>query len=163
MFGLTPLPLYAIAFLLATNLATGLGLKWSMSNTEAEKQKVVECRAKHAVFVEQTNAIGEIAKEKARLEKLENERIANDTAKGWAAALGAVRASKSDLDKRMRDSAARRGSGGGGLSAPAQDRPGDAGTGTDSIPSPARVAQDCAETTITLNYLQSYIERIQDE
>ena len=65
-----------------------------------------------------------------------------------------------ERDKRVRD-AAGRGSGSGSVPQVSGDRPGDAVPDADSIPSPARVAADCAETTvITLNFLQSYIEQM---
>jgi hypothetical protein len=152
--------IYVIAFLLATNIVAGIGWKVSASNAAAEKQKVVACQAKHDAFVGQVEAQGEIAKAKAKIKERQNAQIAEDTSNGWAAALVRVRAI--ERDKRVRD-AARRGAGGSGVPAPAQDRPGDAQAGSDTVPSPARVAADCAETTITLNYLQSYVERLQNE
>jgi len=151
--------IYVIAFLLATNIISGIGWKWSATNAEAERQKVVACQAKHDAFVAQTQAAGKLAAEKAKAQEKEHARISDATAKGWASAIDVVRA---DYAQRVRD-AARRSAGGSGLSAPTQDRPGDAQASTDAVPSPARVAADCAETTITLNYLQSYIERIQHE
>jgi hypothetical protein len=151
--------IYVIAFLLATNIVAGIGWKVSASNAEAEKQKVVACQAKHDAFVGQTETQGEIAKAKAKIKERQNAQIAEDTSNGWAAALVRVRA---DYGKRLRD-AASRSAGGSGVSAPSQDRPGDAQARPDTVPSPARVAADCAETTITLNYLQSYVERLQNE
>lgn len=160
MFGLTPITLYAIIGLLISN-AVFVGL-WQFADSRADKQEalVVACQAKHDAFVEQTEALGEIAKAKAKIKERQNAQIAEDTSNGWAAALSRVR--DIERDKRMRD-AARRSAGGSGLSAPTQDRPGDAQAGTDTVPSPARVAADCAETTIALNYLQSYVERVQNE
>ena len=160
MFGLAPLPMYAIIFLLVTN---GLSfLFWQMADSRADryKDKAAACAAQHDAFVAQSKAQGQIATEKAKQKEAENERISKSTAKGWAAAVVAVRADRDNLNKRLRESASRS-AGGSGLSAPTQDRPGDAQAGTDTIPSPERVAADCAETTITLNYVQSYIERLE--
>jgi hypothetical protein len=160
MFGLNPAILYLLIALLAGN---GIfAALWQFADSRADKQEalVVACQAKHDAFVEQTEALGEIAKAKAKIKERQNAQIAEDTSNGWAAALSRVR--DIERDKRMRD-AARRSAGGSGVSAPAQDRPGDARTGPDTVPSPARVAADCAETTITLNYLQSYVERLQNE
>jgi hypothetical protein len=155
-FLMSPL-VYVVAFLLATNIIAGIGWKVSATHAQAADQKVVECRAKHAVFVEQTKAIGEIAKEKARIEKQENERIANETSNGWAAAIAVVRA---DAAQRVR-LAAKRSAGGGSMPQVSKDRPGDAVPESDAIPSAERVAQDCAETTVTANFLQAYIERLE--
>ena len=146
--------LYVIAFLVATNIVSALGWKVASSEAGEQKQKVVACQAKHDAFVGQVRAQGELAKEKAKAEEAENARIADETSRGWAAAIAVVRA------ERLRN-ATSRGSGSGGLSAPAEDRPGNAPAGADAIPSPERLAADCAEATVTANYLQSYIERME--
>lgn len=151
--------IYVIAFLLATNVIAGIGWKVSAANVDAEKQKVVACQAKHDAFVDQVEKQGEIAKAKAKIKERQNAQIAEDTSNGWAAALERVRA---DYSKRLRD-AARRSADSGGVSAPGQDQSGSAQADPDAIPSPARVAADCAETTVTANFLQSYIERLQNE
>jgi len=150
-----------IAALVALVLqAATLGWGFVQSNrADAYKGKLETCNATHAAFVMQTEAVGRIAAAKAKATEEANRRTADETAQGWAAALAVVRA---DYAKRLRTAAAAS-AGGGGVSPPAQDRPGDAQTGPDTVPSPARVAADCAETTITLNYLQSYVERLQNE
>lgn len=152
--------IYVIALLLATNLITGIGWKWSASNAEAEKQKVINCQAQHDAFVAQVKAQGQIAAEKAKAQEKENARISDATAKGWAAAIDRVRA---DFAAGRLRATAGRSSSGSGLSAPAKDSSGPAQTNPDAIPATARVAADCAETTVTANFLQAYIERIQDE
>ena len=161
MFGLNPLPFYAIIFLLGTNIAAGIGWYASSSAAASAKQQVVECKAEYQAFVSHAKAVGEIAKEKAKIEKIENERVANETANGWAAAVHHVRADRAGLAQRLRIAEPRRNSGGSGVSAPAQDQSGNARASSDSVPDPARVAADCAESTVTANYLQSYIERIE--
>jgi hypothetical protein len=140
--------------------AITLGWGFVQSN-KADRQEalVIACQAKHDAFVDQVEAQGEIAKAKARIKERQNVQIAEDTANGWAAAIERVRA---DYGQRLRD-ATRRGAGGGGVSAPAKDPSGHAEAGSDTVPSPERVASDCAETTITANFLQSYIERLQNE
>lgn len=150
-----------IAVLVAVVLQ-GLTLGWGFvqsSRADSYKEKLQSCNATHAAFVLQTDSVGRIAAAKAKETEEKNRRTADETAKGWAAALAVVRA---DYAKRLR-AATNASAGGGGVSAPAQDRPGDAQAGPDAVPSPARVAADCAETTITLNYLQSYVERLQNE
>ena len=77
---------------------------------------------------------------------------------GWAAALDVVRSDTAT--KRLRDSA-RRSSGSGAVPKVPGDRPGIAVPDPDAIPAAARIAQDCAETTLTANFLQSYIERME--
>lgn len=51
---------------------------------------------------------------------------------------------------------------GGGLSLPASAG-GAASNGQDAVPSPARVAEECAETTLQLNMLQDWTERVRKE
>lgn len=150
--------IYVIAFLVVTNIVSALGWKVASSEAGEQKQRVVACQAKHDAFVGQVRAQGELAKEKAKAKEVEHARIADETSRGWAAALSVVRA---DYAKRLRVAASGGSSGAGGLSAPAEDRSGNAPAGTDAIPSPERVAADCAESTVTANYLQSYIERIE--
>ena len=159
-FGLVMSP--TIIAVLVAMVLQGLTLGWGFvqsNRADAFKGKLETCNATHAAFVLQTESIGQIAAAKAKATEETNRRTADETAQGWASALTVVRA---DYAKRLR-SAASAGAGGSGLSAPTKDRPGDTQTGTDAIPSPARVAADCAETTITLNYLQSYVERLQNE
>lgn len=156
---LTGPALYIIVVLLCTNLLAGVGYLLKSASAEEYKAQVSECKATHAAFVAQTESQGKLAAQKARNKEAENAKVAKETSDGWAAAIAAVRA---DYAKRLR-LAASRDSGGSGVSAPAQDRPGDAQASPDTVPSPARVAADCAETTITLNYLQSYVERLQNE
>ena len=137
-----------------------LTLGWGfVQNNRAEsyKGKLETCNATHAAFVLQTESIGRIAAAKAKEAEESNRRTADETAKGWAAAIAVVRA---DYAKRLRD-AAGRGSGSGTMPGVSQDRPGDAILHADAVPSPTRVAADCAETTVTANFLQSYIERIE--
>ena len=159
MFGLTPIPMYAIVFLIFSNVCTFLF--WQFADSKADRQEAIalKCAAEHKATIAQVDAMGHIAKEQAKAKEAEDAKIADETATGWAAALGVVRAGAA---QRMRDES-RRSAGGGGLSAPSQDTPGHAQAGADAIPSPARVAADCAETTVTANFLQSYIERLQHE
>lgn len=159
MFGLNPIPLYAIIFLIFSNACTFLFWQFADSKADKYEAKLATCAAEHKATIAQVDAMGRIAKEQAKAKEAEDAKIADETATGWAAALGVVRAGAA---QRMRDES-RRSAGGGGLSAPSQDTPGHAQAGADAIPSPARVAADCAETTVTANFLQSYIERLQHE
>lgn len=144
--------------LIAAALQCLTGLGWFVTSTKLESAhvKLEKCKQDHAAFVDQTRRVGERAQERVKAIETEQQRIADETAKGWAAALDVVRA---DAARRMR--LANRDSGGGGLSpSPQVGFPSDAAD-TDPIPPPERVAADCAETTLTANYLQSYIEQLQ--
>ena len=148
-----------IAVLVAVVLQ-GLTLGWGFvqsSRADSYKEKLQSCNATHAAFVLQTESVGRSAAAKAKETEENNRRTADETAKGWAAALAVVRA---DYAKRLRLATSGSASS-GSVSKVSQDRPGHALPESDAIPSPARVAADCAETTITLNYLQSYIEQIE--
>ena len=117
-----------------------------------------KCKQDHAIFLDQTRRAGERAAERAKLIEYEQRRIADETAKSWAAALDYVRA---DAARRMRLAAGN--SGGSGLSQAAQSGLQAPAADPDPIPPPEKLAADCAETTLTANALQSYIERLQHE
>ena len=122
------------------------------------KAELETCAANHKAFVSLTKSAGDLAKAKAQATELKNEIIVEQTHTGWAAALASVR---TDANRERLRVAAGGSSGGSGVSAPAQDRPFNAGTDPNAIPPAARIAQDCAETTVTANYLQSYIEKVE--
>ena len=122
------------------------------------KAELETCTANHKAFVSLTKSAGDLAKVKAQATELKNEIIVEQTHTGWAAALASVR---TDASRERLRVATGGGSSGSGVSAPAQDRPFNAGTDANAIPPAARVAQDCAETTVTANYLQSYIEKVE--
>lgn len=157
MFGLNPIPLYTIIFLIFSNACSFLFWQFADSKADKFEAKLATCAAEHKAVIAQVDAIGRVAKEQAKAKEAEYAQIADETATGWATAIGVVRA---DAAKRLRD-ASGRSSGGGGLSAPTQDTSGHAEASADPIPAPERVAADCAEATVTANFLQSYIERIQ--
>ena len=146
--------------LIAAALQCATGLGWFVTSTKLDRAEVrlAKCKQDHAVFVDQTQRAGERAAERAKAEEKRNAEIADQTSRGWASAIAVVRA---DADRRVRNAA--RGAGGGGVSTPSPDRPGDAEAGPDPIPPAARVAADCAESTVTANYLQDFLERIQGQ
>jgi hypothetical protein len=148
---------------LIIGLAAALGgaiLLLFLSNSRANQFEAERdaCKSEHKAFVSLTKSVGDLAKEKAKAVELKNEIISEQTTTGWAAALTSVR---TDANRERLRLAAGGSSGGSGVSAPAQDRPFNAGADPNTIPAPARVAQDCAETTVTANYLQSYIEKVE--
>ena len=152
---LTPISwiLVIAAFL---QIVTGFG--WWVTSTKLDNAytKLNLCEEKHQAFLDRTRRLSEMAKERAKLIEHEQRRIADETAKSWAAALDYVRA---DAARRMRLAAGS--AGGGGLSQTAQTGLQAPAADTDPIPAPERIAADCAETTLTANYLQSYIEQLQ--
>ena len=150
---LTPISwvLVIAAFL---QIVTGFG--WWVTSTKLDNAyaKLTQCEAKHKAFVEHTEYLAKEAQKKAEEVKAENERIANETARGWSAALAYVRA---DADKRLRY--ANRNSGSGsvsaqGITAPRTDEPAQV-----DLPSAERVIADCAEDTLTLVWLQDWVKR----
>ena len=140
-------------------IVTGFGWWVTSMKLDSAYTKITRCQDKHQAFVDQTRRAGERAQERVKAIETEQQRIADETAKGWAAALDVVRA---DAARRVR-LATNRGAGGSGLSQTAQTGFPSASADPDPIPASERVAADCAETTLTANYLQSYIERLQHE
>lgn len=157
MFGLTPITLYAIIALLCSNAA--FVVLWQFADSRADKQEalVQKCAADHKAFKDQVESSGRIAQAQAKQKEAEHEKLVEDTTKGWSAAIAVVRA---DAAQRVRN-AAKRSAGSGSMPQVSQDRPSDAVPDAESIPTPARVAADCAETTVTANFLQGYIERLE--
>ena len=158
MFGLTPLFFYIGVALIASNvLFAGM---WKYADLRADKQEalVQKCAADHRAFKDQVESSGRLAQAQAKQKEKEDAKIAKDTVDGWAAALAVVRSDAAT--QRLRD-AARRSTGSSAVPKVPGDRPGIAVPDTDPIPAPERVAQDCAETTVTANFLQEYIERIE--
>ena len=149
---------YLIIGLAAALAALSVLLFMSNARSKQFKAELETCAANHKAFVSLTKSAGELAKVKAQATELKNEIIVEQTHTGWAAALASVR---TDANRERLRVATGGSSSGGGVSAPTQDRPFNAGTDANAIPPAARVAQDCAETTITANYLQSYIEKVE--
>ena len=145
--------------LVAAFLQVITGLGWFISGVKLDKAtaNLAKCETQHKSFVEDTKRVAALQAEKARVREAEDRRIADETAKSWAANLDYVRA---DAARRLRVEAARNTRGSGvsaatqtGLSAPTAS--------ADPVPAPDRVAADCAEATLTANFLQAYLERLQ--
>ena len=160
MFGLNPIPMYLLIASLFCNVV--LATFWQFADSKADRQEAIalKCAAEHKATVALIDAMGKVAREHAKQTEVENAKIADETAAGWAAAFGVVR---SDAAKQRLRDAAGRGAGSGAVPQAVPNLSGDAQAGADAIPSAERIAQDCAETTVTANYLQSYIERIERE
>lgn len=135
MFGLSPLPLYALVFLLCTN-----GIAIVLWRTTAGDLRELQLRG--AIQAEETRRITK-----------DQERITDETVEGWAAALAVVRR---DYERRLRDAGTGKMP---GISRPAS---GPDATAGNAIPAPERVAADCAEETLKLIYLQRWISAQKD-
>ncbi len=155
---LSSIPFYVIVFLVATNVASLIGWEMSSSKAEANEQKVVACQAKHDAFVAQTRAQGDLAKEKAKAKEKQDAAIADETARGRANAIPVVRAY---VAKRLRDSASRS-AGSRALPEAGQAAGRTPRSSEDALPPTERIVADCAETTLTLVWLQHWITETQD-
>lgn len=156
-FVISPLA-WVVAFLLVTNVSAVIGWKLSESRLDATTHELRLCHAKSQAFKDQIEAQGRLAAERVRATEENHRRIANETATAWASALDSVRA---DAARRVRNAIANAGAGGSGVSATATTGLTPPIADPDPIPPSERVAADCAETTLTANALQSYIEQTQ--
>ena len=150
---LTPFYPWLLVFLLCTNGIAAV--MWVVNSHEATayKERATACAAKHDAFVEQVKAAGRAAEDRARAIDHENQRIADETAKGWAAALDVVRR---DANKRLRLAASRSAGAGSVSVAPISADRIDVGT-KEHLPATERVIADCSEDTLKLVWLQHWI------
>ena len=148
----------AIAFLIVTNIVAFGGWKLTTDSLTHTKGQLATCEATHKAFVDQTRVQGEQAEKKAKATETNNRRIADETAKGWASALDVVRA---DASRRVRQSAAGN-SGSRAVSEAGQAAARTDAAAEDALPAPERITADCAETTLTLVWLQHWVTETQD-
>lgn len=144
-----------IAFLICTNGIAGV--MWMVKSKDAAsyKAQLETSKARHKAFVDQVDAQGQIAETKAKQTEADNRRIADETAKGWAAALDAVR---TDVDRRVRLAA--RGSAGGSGVSPSRGGTVRIDDPTESpLPPPERIIADCSEDVLKLVWLQDFITK----
>lgn len=147
---------YVIAFLVVTNIGTALGWRWVAADLQDAEQKLETCKAGHQAFVDRVAARGKIAEEQAKWVKEYNERIADETSKGWAAALDSVRR---DAERRVRLATAGHGAFGGGVSAGGATPDRVVVATEEPLPPPERIIADCAEDTLKLVWLQDWVKR----
>ena len=155
MFGLTPVTLYLIIGLVFTNLATVVAWRVTEARLESATAETVACAAQHEAFVAQVRTEGEKARIKTADIIAKNTTIIEDIKHEYQTAVARVR---SDYAGRLRQQA-NRGSGGGLLPAVPGSASGSDAASQDPIPAPERIAADCAETTVTANFLQAFIEQ----
>ena len=155
MFGLNTITIYLIIGLAFSNLITGFA--WWIADTRLESAtaETIVCATRHEAFVANVKAEGAKAEHRTAEIISKNTTIVEDIKHEYQTAIDRVR---NDYAGRLRQQA-NRGSGGGVLPSVSGPTFGPNAAGTDSIPAPERVAADCAETTITLNYVQTFIEQ----
>ena len=147
MFGLNPVALYAIAFLLFTNLFTFAG--WRLADHEADKQerRAIVSEEKLNLFAEQVRIEGEKQTRRTAEIIAKGKQITEDMSHEYAKNLDRLRADYQRLRKQYADSS------GGGLS-----KVPDSARSIDAIPSDCLpLAADAAETTLTLITLQEWV------
>ncbi len=147
MFGLNPVALYAIAFLLFTNLFTFAG--WRLADHEADKQerRAIVSEEKLNLFAEQVRIEGEKQTRRTAEIIANGKQITEDMSHEYAKNLDRLRADYQRLRKQYADT---RGS-------KLPDVPGSA-QGIDAIPADCLpLAADAAETTLTLVALQEWV------
>lgn len=147
MFGLNPVALYAIAFLLFTNLFTFAG--WRLADHEADKQerRAIVSEEKLNLFAEQVRIEGEKQTRRTAEIIAKGKQITEDMSHEYAKNLDRLRADYQRLRKQYADSS------GGGLS-----KVPDSAKSIDAIPADCLpLAADAAETTLTLVTLQEWV------
>lgn len=147
MFGLNPVALYAIAFLVFTNLFTLAG--WRLAEHEADKQerRAVVAEEKLNLFAEQVRIEGEKQVRRTAEIIAKGRQITEDMNHEYAKNLDRLRADYQRLRKQYADSS------GGGLS-----KVPDSAQRVDAIPADCLpLAADAAETTLTLVTLQEWL------
>ena len=147
MFGLNPIALYAIAFLVFTNLFTFAG--WRMANHEADKQerRAIVAEEKMHLFSEQVRIEGEKQVRRTAEIIANGKKITEDMSHEYAKNLDRLRADYQRLRKQYAASA-----GGSGVRA-VSESPGS----IDAIPADCLpLAEQAAETTLMLESLQAW-------
>jgi len=149
---------FIVAFLIATNLVAFGGWKLTADNLTHTRAQLATCEATHKAFVDQTRVQGEQAEKSKKAVETNNRRIADETAHGLASALDVVR---NDAARRVRQSAAA-GSGSRAVSEAGKAAGRTAADAENNLPPAERLVADCAETTLTLVWLQHWITETQD-
>lgn len=155
MFGLNPITLWLIVGLVFTNLATVVAWRVTDARLESATAETVACAARHEAFVAQVQVEGQKAKQRTDEIIAKNNTIIEDIKHEYSTAIDRVR---NDYAGRLRRQAI--GSPGSGvLPAVPGSTPGPDAAYADPIPAPERITADCAETTVTANFLQAFIEQ----
>lgn len=152
MLGLTPIPLYSIAFLGCTTLATGFGWWITGVRLDHSKESIVACQTKHEAFVSQVRVEGEKAERKTAEIIANQSQITEDIKNEYSQNLDRLRADY----QRLRNTASRSPGSGNmpGISDPASRVEGSA---KNDLPDPGRIVAECAEETLKLIWLQQWV------
>ena len=140
MFGMNPIPLYAIVFLVFTNVFAGTG--WWVASMKADYQQKRAEIAEHklVVFAEQVRAEGAKAERRTAEAIANGKKITEDLNHEYAKSLDRLRADYQRLRKQYT-------SAGSGAVPTVPEAP----RSVDEIPANALpLAAECAETTLTL-------------
>lgn len=149
MFGMSQISLYAIAFLVFTNLFTFAG--WRLAEHEADKQeaRAVVAEEKLNVFAEQVRIDGEKQVRRTAEIIAKGRQVTEEMSHEYAKNLDRLRADYQRLRKQYAS-----GAGGGAVSAVPE-----AARSVDAIPADALpLAAECAETTLMLESLQGWVK-----
>ena len=147
MFGMNPIPLYAIVFLVFTNLFAGAGWWVASMRADHEQQRAEIAEHKLVVFAEQVRAEGVKAERKTAelIATAKNISVTKDAE--YAKSLDRLRADYQRLRKQYT-------SAGSGAVPTVPEAP----RSVDEIPANALpLAAECAETTLTLESLQGWV------
>ena len=156
MFGLNPVTLYFIVFLIVTNLVSAFAWQWNKSEVQAQRERVAVCEARFDSYRKQVEALGKQQETKTAEVIAASNLAVEETRKKYEANLDRLRA---DYQRMRQQYASARTS-----PVPAPDistRGIDAAT-QDAVSDPVRLAAECAETTLNLIWLQEH-ERQQKE
>jgi len=148
MFGMNPIPLYAIVFLVFTNVFAGTG--WWVASMKADYQQKRAEIAEHklVVFAEQVRAEGAKAERRTAEAIANGKKITEDLNHEYAKSLDRLRADYQRLRKQYT-------SAGSGAVPTVPEAP----RSVDEIPANALpLAAECAETTLTLETLQEWVQ-----
>ena len=147
MFGLNPVTLYLIVGLVVTNLLTAFAWQMEKHAVQAQKERVAVCEARFGSFKKQVEILGKQQETKTAEVIAASNLAVEETRKKYEANLDRLRADY----QRMRKQYANSGSGSVSVfpvSASAVDE-----IPADALP----LAEQCAETTLTLESLQGWV------
>ena len=157
MFGLNPVTLYFIAFLIFTNFVSAFAWQWNKTEAQKQRAELNVCEARFDSFKQQVEVLGKQQEQKAAEVIAASNLAVHETKVKYEANLDRLRA---DYD-RLRKQYAQRGASTSPVPAPDTSARGIDAAAEDAVSDPVRLAAECAETTLTLIWLQEH-ERQQD-
>ena len=158
MFGLNPVTLYFIVFLIVTNLVSAFAWQWNKSEVQAQRERVAVCEARFESYRKQVETLGKQQEQKTAEVIAASNLAVSETRKKYEANLDRLRADY----QRMRNQYAKPGASTSPVPAPDISTRGTDAATQDAVSDPVRLASECAETTLNLIWLQEH-ERQQRE